>query len=109
VETLDMRNYNNIEKLYDIYSKSLYFTSLRIIGNNFDAQEVMQDTFIKYYNITNKDKIENPGHWLKSVCIRSSIDKLREKNREKIFLEEYANNAPETKMNESDINYSVEK
>ena len=35
----------DIEKLYDTYAKKLYFTSLRITADSFDAEEAMHDTF----------------------------------------------------------------
>lgn len=84
-----MRLQPNIEKIYDLYSKELYFTSLRITGESFDAEEIMQETIIKYYNYPDKSSIENLRGWLKSVCIRRSLDKLRERHRKKVFLEEY--------------------
>ena len=49
----------------------------------------MQDTILKYHNFPKKEGIEKLGSWLKSVCIRKALDKLREKHRTKEFLEEY--------------------
>ena len=49
----------------------------------------MQDTILKYHNFPKKAGIEKLGSWLKSVCIRKALDKLREKHRTKEFLEEY--------------------
>ena len=84
-----MKEINNIEKIYDTYSKHLYFSSLRIVGDSFDAQEIMHDTFLKYYNYKNKEEINDLRKWLVSVCIRKSLDKLRERTRNQIFLEDY--------------------
>lgn len=84
-----MNRHTNIKQIYAQYSQRLYFTSLRIVGNSFDAEEIMQDTILKYHNLNGKDAILEPGKWLTSVCIRKSIDKLREKHRNKDFLEEY--------------------
>lgn len=84
-----MNRHTNIKQIYAQYSQRLYFTSLRIVGNRFDAEEIMQDTILKYHNLSGKETILEPGKWLTSVCIRKSIDKLREKHRNKNFLEEY--------------------
>ena len=84
-----MNRHTNIKLIYGQYSQRLYFTSLRIVGNSFDAEEIMQDTILKYHNLRGKEAILEPGKWLTSVCIRKSIDKLREKHRNKNFLEEY--------------------
>ncbi len=84
-----MNRHTNIKQIYAQYSQRLYYTSLRIVGNSFDAEEIMQDTILKYHNLNGKDAILEPGKWLTSVCIRKSIDKLREKHRNRDFLEEY--------------------
>ena len=76
-----MNRLNHIEQIYDRHSQGLYATSLRIVGNSMDAEEIMQDTNIKYHHYPHKEEIENLPGWLKSVCIRKSLDKLREKHR----------------------------
>ncbi len=88
-----MNRLDNIEKVYDQYSQGLYATSLRIVANAFDAEEIMHDTFIKYHHYPNKEEIENLPAWLKSICIRKSLDKLRERHRTKEFLGEYKDQA----------------
>lgn len=79
-----------IEELYRKYSERLYFTSLRITANTCDAEEVMQDTFLKYYQYPQKKEIEQLDKWLASICIRKSIDVVRSRNRDTDFLESYA-------------------
>ncbi len=84
-----MNRQTNIEEIYSKYSAPLYFTALRITGCCFEAEEIMQDSILKYYNFQQKESIEKLGSWLKSICIRKALDKLREKHRTKEFLEEY--------------------
>lgn len=84
-----MNRQTNIKEIYGQYAQQLYFTALRITGSSFDAEEVMQDTILKYHNFPQKEGIEKLGSWLKSVCIRKALDKLREKHRTKEFLEAY--------------------
>lgn len=103
-----MNRLTDIKEIYRIYSQQLYFTALRITGNSFDAEEVMQDTILKWHSFPRKESIEKIGSWLKSVCIRKSLDKLREKHRTKEFLEEYREEAalpPET----GNLQYSIEE
>jgi RNA polymerase sigma-70 factor (ECF subfamily) len=89
-----MNRLNHIEQIYDRHSQGLYATSLRIVGNSMDAEEIMQDTIIKYHHYPHKEEIENLPGWLKSVCIRKSLDKLREKHHTREFLEEYREQTP---------------
>ena len=89
-----MNRLNHIEQVYDKYSQGLYATSLRIVGNSQDAEEIMQDTILKYHHYPAKTEIENLPAWLKSICIRKSLDKLRERHRTREFLEEYKDQTP---------------
>ena len=89
-----MNRFTHIEHVYDKYSQGLYATSLRIVGNSQDAEEIMQDTILKYHHYPAKTEIENLPAWLKSICIRKSLDKLRERHRTRAFLEEYKEQVP---------------
>jgi len=67
--------------LYEECHRTLYFTSLRIVNNQMDAEEVMHDTIIKYLERGEKfETKQNRDAWMKRVCINLSIDRLR-KNR----------------------------
>lgn len=77
----------DMEKIYDAHSGRLYNMSLRIVGDIFEAEEVMHDTLLQYCRT--KDKILDVGKWLSSVCVRKSIDRLRQKKKFKDFLEDY--------------------
>lgn len=104
----------NIEKLYDQYSASLFFTSLHITGNSCDAEEIMHDTFLKYYHYPRKNEIQELKKWLTSICIRKSIDALRLKSKNSSFLETFAEESenltpPETDEKRALERYSEEK
>lgn len=86
----------DIEILYERYAAKLYFTALRITGKPEDAEEAMQDAFIKYYLQTRADNGaagRNPGilnieAWLRRVCARNAVDILRSRNKnESLFSE----------------------
>ena len=81
-----------ITAFYQQHHRRVYNTAWRILRNSDDAEEVMQDTFIKY--IGRKDGTplteEQTAAWLSRTCIRASIDRLRERKRRAGFLELYA-------------------
>ena len=85
-----MKEAVDIEKVYDAYSVRLYNISLRITGDEADAEEIMHDTLLRYHSFGKKKDIEDLSGWLSSVCIRKSIDKLRERHRYRDFLARYA-------------------
>lgn len=102
-----MTSVTDIKKLYEAHSQHLYFTSLRITGNSFEAEEIMHDTLLKFLSQPAPGEIEKPAAWLKSVCIRKSLDKLRERHRTQAFLEEYKEEPPATPPPQ--MQYSVDE
>lgn len=89
VELNLMRDTIDIEKIYESMSARLYNASLRIVGDSADAEEIMHDSLLQYWKYRRKDEIQDLRKWLTSVCIRKSIDKLREKQRWKNLLDNY--------------------
>lgn len=84
-----MKDTINIEKVYDAMSRRLYNISLRITGCGTDAEEIMHDTLLQWWRFDSKNEIKDLSKWLSSVCIRKSIDRLRERHRWLNFLERY--------------------
>lgn len=80
-----------ITAFYNRYKTRLYNTSLRITGDSFDAEEIVQDTIIKYLR-TNTAKLSEAqtSAWLTKACTRASIDMLRMRRGLKVKLEKYA-------------------
>ncbi len=80
-----------ITDFYDKYKKMLYNTSLRITGDSFEAEEIMQDTVIKYLRNRKQEMSEEQVRvWLIRTCVRASIDMLRLRKGLKVKLESYA-------------------
>lgn len=77
-------------KLYNTYARKLFNVSFRILHDSGEAEEIMQDTILKYITSALKPLTEvQTGAWLTKTCVRKSIDILRKKKREQLFLEEY--------------------
>ena len=79
-----------ITEFYREHHRRLYNISLRILRDSDEAEEVMQDTILKF--------VSSPGSftssaqvsaWLARTCIRASIDRLRRRQRRDAFLEDY--------------------
>ena len=76
-------------ELYNICALPVYNTSLHIVMNEFDAEEIMQDSIIKAFdNIdrflgTEKEFIA----FVKRIAINKSIDRFRKNNKTPLFTE----------------------
>jgi RNA polymerase sigma factor (sigma-70 family) len=79
----------NIEQLtYQIKDK-LYRFSLRITGNAPEAQDVVQEVFIKVWEKRDEmTNIKNPEAWCMTLTKNLSLDKLRLKHNRSKCLEE---------------------
>lgn len=84
-----------ITSFYQAHSRRLYNMSYRILLNAEDAEEVMQDTILKFVTQPFRPQQEQQvSAWLARTCIRASIDRLRRQRREALFLETYAHEQP---------------
>lgn len=81
---------------YRKHYRRVYNISLRITGSSADAEEIMQDTILKYLakgpDGLNELQI---SAWLARTAINKSLDLLRSKKRDAAFLQEAALDADE--------------
>jgi len=76
-------------ELYKIYYKSMYNISLQLLGNQIEAEDVMQEAFLKAF--TKIDTYEGKvsfGAWLKKIVINRSLDELKKRKVKFIELNE---------------------
>ncbi len=75
-------------EIYSLYFQAMYNTALRIVEDPDDAEDVMQEAFLKAFSKLRTYRGEvSFGAWLKRIVINKALDFLRLK-REKISLEE---------------------
>ncbi len=55
----------------------------RILGSRADAEDAVQDAFIKWQGM-DRDAIDNPDGWLTTVCTRRCIDMLQAAHRTRV-------------------------
>ncbi len=97
------------EALYNSHYKRIYNTCLRIIGNVQEAEEAMQDTFLKIFSHINTIQDEKSFYpWSQSIAIRTAIDRIR---KEKIYFEPVENLSitEEESVDEEEIQWTIEK
>ena len=66
------------KELYQLHYRRIYNICLRIIGNSMEAEEAMQDVFLKIFdNIDNLRDEKAFYSWSQSAAIRTAIDRVR--------------------------------
>lgn len=74
-------------KLIDSYKDRVFSLALRVTGSREDAEEVLQDVFLKVYdNLAKYEGTSKFSTWLYSIAYNTAISKIRsEKRHEKEF------------------------
>lgn len=68
------------QELYSLYAKAMFNISVRILNNSDEAEEVLQDAFLKAFEkIDTYDKNYAFGVWLKRIVINRSLDVLKKR------------------------------
>jgi RNA polymerase sigma factor (sigma-70 family) len=67
-------------EIYQLYFKAMYNTSLRILNNNADAEDIMQESFLDAFNkLDMYAETGSFGAWLKRIVVNKSLDFLKTK------------------------------
>lgn len=73
-------------QVYKDYYRAMFNTSLRILNDSAEAEDVMQESFLSAFkNIDNFSGQVTFGSWLKKIVINRSLDRLKSKRM--IFTE----------------------
>ena len=65
-------------EIYRLYHAAMYNTALRIVGDPDDAEDVMQEAFLKAFAKIRTYRGEvSFGAWLKKIVVNKSLDFLR--------------------------------
>lgn len=65
-------------RIYELYYKAMYNSALRITGDPDDAEDVMQEAFLKaFQKLDSYSGKVSFGAWLKKIVINKSLDFIR--------------------------------
>lgn len=112
VERCKKGDAQSYEALYRQYSKAMYNTSLRIVNNAADAEDVLQEAFLDAFRTLHDFNYRSTfGAWLKKIVINKSINVLRTRKINLVDMETTDLQAvtEEETINEEEIHYRVEE
>jgi RNA polymerase sigma-70 factor (ECF subfamily) len=99
-------------QIYKLYYKAMYNTSLRIVSDTMEAEDVMQESFLAAFEkIDTYSGTVSFGAWLKKIVINRSLDAL---NKRKAVFEDIELHAgirdetPEESFRNEEIDVKVE-
>lgn len=76
-------------EIYKLYYKAMYNTALRILKDTFEAEDIMQESFLTAFSKLSTFKNQSRfgedhvpfGSWLKRIVINKSLSQLRKSKR----------------------------
>jgi RNA polymerase sigma-70 factor (ECF subfamily) len=97
-------------EIYRLYYKAMYNTSLRIVQDPVEAEDIMQESFLSaFQKINTYSGSVSFGAWLKKIVVNRSLDSLKKK---RLFFEEFAEGmtvAGEQEEEEHDVTSEASK
>jgi RNA polymerase sigma-70 factor (ECF subfamily) len=98
-----MISHSEIEKAYDLYSKEIFAYIIRSVHDHDEAEDILQDVFIKLINYSVKSSVhaDNIRALLYSIARTSCIDRARRVSR---IIIENADSIPLPDRDKSDEN-----
>lgn len=77
------------DEIYDKYARQVYLFLLRLCGNETTAEDILQDTFLKA--IENSDKFENRCEvttWLCSIAKNEYLNYVKRRDNKNLSIED---------------------
>jgi len=100
-------------QIYKLYYKAMYNTSLRIVNNSMEAEDVMQESFLSAFEkIDTYSGTVSFGAWLKRIVINRSLDALGKKKAVFEDIESHfgiMDNSPEDAARNEEVDVKVEE
>lgn len=77
-------------QLYQQHHKAMYNTSLRIVHDVFEAEDVMQESFLAAFeSLDQLDSASKFGAWLKRIVVNRSINRLQQRKTYQEVIDQY--------------------
>ena len=73
----------DVTAIFEARRRHLFGLGYRILGSRADAEDAVQDTFIKW-QAADHAAIDAPAAWLTTLCTRHCIDMLRDAQRSRV-------------------------
>jgi len=95
-------------QIYKLYYKAMYNSCLRIVNNTSEAEDIMQESFLKAFDKIDSYKGEvSFGAWLKRIVINNSLDELRKRKLEFDSIDDSVYELKDEEQNNSDFSPEI--
>ena len=97
VEACKMGRQQAQMELYELYAKAMYNICLRMVKNEMDAEDLLQNSFVDVFTHLNSFRFQSSiGAWIKRIVINNCINFLKKRKLHFETLDERINPVIET-------------
>jgi len=83
-------------QLYKLYYKAMFNTSLRIVNDTMEAEDIMQEAFLSAFEkLDTYERLVSFGAWLKRIVINKSLDHIKRRSLDLYSIDEISVDIPE--------------
>ncbi len=77
-------------RLYELYSRAMFNAAFRIVNNREEAEDMLQEAFTDCFRNIGSYRSESTfGAWLKTIVINKCINRLRKRETELVYVDDY--------------------
>lgn len=85
VKTVLFDDKNAFNEIVELYKYRLYSIAYKIFKNSYDADDAVQETFLRVYkNLEKYDDQKKFSSWISCICVRICGDILRKRKKESL-------------------------
>jgi len=103
------------KQIYTRYAGAMYNVAARIVGDRIEAEDVVQDVFIKVFQQLKQFKGQSTlGAWIKRITVNTALNNLR-KHKLLVYSDEMEDQAEEiiesrtTRFSVNEIHHAIKK
>ena len=83
-----------------LHGRRLYGLCIKLCGNQYDADDLYQETWLKVYCKSDKyDALQPFEHWLTAICVNCYRDSLRRSRLERLIVDFPTNEEKDSELN----------
>ncbi len=97
-------------QLYELYSKAMYNICLRMLNDEEEAADILQNSFVDVFTKLDYFKYKSSiGAWIKRIVINNCINHLKKRRISWVSLEGTHNVPIESTQKENDSPYNIQE
>lgn len=100
------------QELYDLYAKAMFNICCRMMGDQAEAEDMLQEAFIEAFTNLDSFRYQSTfGAWLKRIVVNRCINQIKKRKIDMVFSDQVVDYEHEEEriINDDQIEYDVKR